>query len=321
VRSSTHAILAGLTLVAILMMVWGVAQTSKPRGASAVASHFASEACIADASGTCIAVGPYRRIASCSAVADAILPDLVEIGRVVATTRFYFENSPLGFRWTDRAHLDGPQQLEQLLTLQPDMVLVSEGARESHALQRLRERGIRVFDLGPMLGQAMVERNMLALAKLFGVAGRGEQLALDFRTRLARVAVNIPLGQRKRAVFVDLYDTQLYGGTLGSSYHDVLSHAGLIDIAANRHVAVPSLGGQRAWPHYRPEDLLLLDPDVIVTTTGKTQPLCNLPGLSRLRACSTAKVIELPVALIGDAGPGMLHAAEELHRRVYGSTT
>lgn len=317
-RSSTHAVLVGLALTAFLMMVWGVVQTAKPRGTSAATLHLANEGCVADASGTCVAVGSYRRIASCSAVADAILPDLIEVERVVSTTRFYFENNPLGFRWANRTHLDGPQQLEQLLALRPDLVLVSEGMRESHPLQRLRERGIPVFDLGPMLGQAMVERNMLALAKLFGATERGEQLAVDFRTRLARVAASIPPERQKHAVFVDLYDTQLYGGSVGSSYHDVLTHAGLIDIAATRHTAESSLGGQRAWPHYRPEDLLLLDPEVLVTTTGKTQPLCNLPGLDRLRACSTGSVIEMPGALISDPGPGMLRAAEELHRRVYG---
>jgi iron complex transport system substrate-binding protein len=203
--------------------------------------------------------------------------------------------------------------------LEPDLVLVSEGVEGSLPIRRLRERGLRVFDLGPMRGQAVVEQNLRALGSLLGVPKRGELLAQTFHERLERIALALPEAARKRAVYLELYDTQLYGGTVGSSYHDVLSRAGLIDIAATRVGAENRKDdAQRAWPHFRPEDLLLLDPDVLVTTTGKTRAICNLPGLMTLRACVTRGVVEFDGSLIGDPGPGMLVAAEELFRRVYG---
>lgn len=330
-RSSTHAALIALVLVALLVLVCGVAQTTKTAGvaqttkATDVArpnTPAANADCVQDASGTCVAVGAYRRIASCSTIADAVLPDLVEPERVVATTRQYFEHNALGFRWANRAHLEGPQQIELLLALHPDLVLVSEGVQGTLPIRRLRERGLRIFDLGPTLGQAFVAQNMRALGRLLSVPDRGERLATSFRERLERIAAKLPAPARKRAMYVELYDTQLYGGTVGSSYHDVLTHAGLIDVAAAGVGATPGeLAVQRAWPHYRPEDLLLLDPDVLVTTTGKTRALCNLPGLHHLRACETLGIFEFESSLIGDPGPGMLVAAEELYRRVYGTET
>ena len=106
----------------------------------------------------------------------------------------------------------------------------------------------------------------------------------------------------------------LYGGTAGTSFHDVLVSAGLDDVAARNH---------RDWPAYASEDVLALDPEIIVTNRGLALGICRHPGFDRLRACQEAaerrdpSIVELDSALLGDPGLPMLDAAEAIYRAVY----
>ena len=100
-------------------------------------------------------------------------------------------------------------------------------------------------------------------------------------------------------MWVSIFGDRLYGGTVGSSYHDLLVHAGCDDAAAGRY---------RAWQEYSLEDLLALDAELIVTSTGQGIALRRRPGADRLRA----RIIELPEAVAGDPGLGMVDAVEAL---------
>jgi iron complex transport system substrate-binding protein len=159
-----------------------------------------------------------------------------------------------------------------------------------------------------MRGLSNLRANMLALANALGDPARGERLYQRWSRRFRAIARDVPAGARKRALYVADYAGKLYGGTLGSSYHDVLEAAGLSDVAAARY---------RDWPNYDPEQLLALDPPLIVTELGMGEQLCDNVWLRALSACHTRAFVELPSQLIGDAGLGMLEAAEVLHDRVY----
>jgi len=90
----------------------------------------------------------------------------------------------------------------------------------------------------------------------------------------------------------------------------MLHAAGLIDVAAEQY---------RDWPHFDPEQVLAMDPDLIVTTEPSQPQLCRTAGLATLKACTlSGGIVVLPDGLIGNPALSMLDAAEELRRRVYG---
>ena len=124
------------------------------------------------------------------------------------------------------------------------------------------------------------------------------------------VAIDVPPAQRKTALYVSSYANQLYGGSVGTSYHDVLVSAGLRDISAER--------GYSSWTHFDPEQLIELDPDLLIAPDGTGRTLCCVGGLETLRACTHDGVIELNNDLLSDPGPRMLEAAQALRDRVYG---
>ncbi|WP_437877299.1 ABC transporter substrate-binding protein [Sorangium sp. So ce513] len=270
----------------------------------------ASPAALEDHAGALVPLRDFRRIASASTVADELLVELCEPDRVVAFTGYGARRSPRGYRYAGKARVEDTADVEALLALQPDLVILN-GYGDPRRIARLREAGLTVYDLGPMRGLATLVSNAHEVAALVGHPERGRRLAAALVQGMAAVAADIQPPQRRRGMYLSGYGGRLFGGTAGTSYNDVLTSAGLIDAAAAAH---------RDWPEYTAEQVLTLDPDVLVTNTGMRKILCAQAGLERLRACSApGGVVELDDALLGDPGPAMLEAAQTVRSAVYGA--
>jgi ABC-type hemin transport system substrate-binding protein len=139
---------------------------------------------------------------------------------------------------------------------------------------------------------------------------RGREFARGINARIASVAADIPAIGRKSAIYLGVHGTQFYGGARGTSYHDVLHYAGLVDRAAGRY---------EGWPAYTSEELFVLDPDVIVTPKGQGSALCQRASFSVLKACSASgRVVEVDDTLLVDPGVPMIDAAIAVRLAVYG---
>ena len=84
----------------------------------------------------------------------------------------------------------------------------------------------------------------------------------------------------------------------------------LVDAAAEHGVA--------CWTEYTPEQLLAINPEVIVTKHCMRAELCLLLGLDQLRDCRDPRgLTEVDNELLDDSGLPMLDAAEALFDAVY----
>lgn len=301
-----------LVLLAAVIYVGGTFSTSHGAARTAESGAHTSApitANVVDLTGHVVPCLPYQRIASASQLADGLLLELAEPERILALSHNGRVHDPDAHRYGKRAEISGPSDLERLITLGADLLVVNQVGAEAE-LARARAAGIAVFELGEMHGSATLEPSIMALATLLGDRARGERVWQRFSRRLRAVAGAIAPPQRKSALYVAIYANKIYGGTRGTSYYDVLTAAGLIDVAAQRY---------RGWPQYDPEQLLQLDPPLIVTDLAMARQLCSNVWLQRLRACAgeRAGVIEISGDLLGDPGLRMLDAAETLHDRVY----
>lgn len=262
---------------------------------------------LADATGTLIPLTPHSRIASGSALADPLLLALASPEQIVAFSAGAGRARD-AYRYAGKPSVDATRQLEQVIELEPDLVLVNS-LGEHARVQRLRDAGLQVFDLGPMWGVQTFLRNVSAVGWLLGRNDAARELAGQFQARLDAIARHLPRAARRTALYVSVEANQLYGGTRGTSFHDVLEYAGLVDVAARDF---------RGWPSYDPEQLLMLNPELIVTHTGMRAALCEQGQFQRLRACASQDaVIEVDPRLLDDAGIGMLDCAELIHRAAY----
>jgi iron complex transport system substrate-binding protein len=266
---------------------------------------------LADVSGHVVPLRRYQRIASGSTVTDDLLLELAEPERVVMLTHYGRTHNPDAHRYGQRATFGGPADLERMQQHGVDLLVLNHFGAPAE-LARARDAGLTVFNLGEMRGLATLLPNIEALAVLLGDRARGERLAARFARRIKAVAADIPARARKRAMYVAAHGGQLFGGGKRTSYHDVLTAAGLIDVAAEHF---------DGFPHYDPEQLLSLDPEIIVTQQAAVPLFCRIGGLGHLRACRDGGggVVGMDDALLSDPGLEMLEAAEVLRERVYGA--
>lgn len=247
----------------------------------------------------------YTRIVSTSIVTDRLLIELAEPDRILAFSAAGARESPWAFRYAGKPAVEGLGALEDLIALKPDLVLMSRFG-DAGRVAKLRAAGVEVFDLGELHGISSLGPIAAWVGALLGHPERATTLMQTFARRMAGVAAATGPHDRPSAVYVSVIGQALIGGTQGTSYHDVLVAAGLVDAAADRY---------QGWPQYSAEQLISLDPALLVTKTGMGNALCAYPGLERLRACSPGRVIELPPGMIEDPGLTMLETAELLFER------
>jgi iron complex transport system substrate-binding protein len=263
---------------------------------------------ILDGSGTAIPLRRYDRIVSTSLLSDRLLLELAEPDRVRAFSVASAKNSPWRWRFQGRPAVDGFGPLEAIIALKPDLVLINVYGTEAR-VERLREAGITVFNLGELRGMSTLLPMAEVIGELLGDAERGRRFAASFQQRMRRVATPLGDGQRRRAIYLAVIGSNIFGGTRGTSYHDVLTHAGLVDVAAERF---------RDWPQYRAEDIAALDPELVVTKDGMAEAVCAHPGLQDIGACRQPdRILTLPAGLVDEPGVAMLDAAEQLFAKAY----
>jgi ABC-type Fe3+-hydroxamate transport system substrate-binding protein len=269
------------------------------------------QAHVVDASGVPTQVTSFRRIVSASTVADGLLVDLIDKRRVLAFTAYSMNQGWQPQRFAGAVPIESITDVEGILNLKPDLVLASLHGSEQQ-VARLREAGIAVFNLGEMRGVSAFLRNIEALSHLLGIPAQGEQYARTFMRRLERIAAHLPQQGRKSVAYVAVFGSKLYGSGRNTNYTDVFRYAGVIDRGAEHY---------ENFPEYSAEQLLELDPDLIVAREGTREALCRYPGLNLLRACRDPQtsILELPEAVISSAGAEMLIAAESIHDFAYGT--
>jgi len=202
---------------------------------------------------------------------------------------------------------------EPVLALQPDLVIADRWS-PAETGERLREAGLPVLVVGNIEGLADVRATWSLLARATGTEARAAKLLADLEDRLAALlaAPGARAGLRALA-----YTNGGTGGWLagaGTTADEWLRLAGLANAAADRegHVRCSF------------EDLLLLDPDVLVVPgadnpdeRGGTETLVrDEPALASLRARRRGLVVTLPSWMYSTNSQHIVTAAEELARRL-----
>lgn len=267
---------------------------------------------VVDASGHTTPARDYRRIVCASSIAAAVVPELVNTNRIVMTTTWFAENHAKAYRLDHLASVNSLHGVESMMAVNPDLIIVHSMNHKNERVARLRETGVAVLDLGSMLGWQTLSRDILKLGQVLRQPERAKQLAQQLQRRLQQTALHVPREQRRSAMWLGVYGDKLSGGTLGSSYHDMLRFAGLRDIVAG---SVDS-----PWPSFSVEEALAYDPDVIVTggsSGSMAASLRAMPGLKEMRAIKANNIITMPNNT-DSTGPGLLEAAEFLCTAVYG---
>jgi iron complex transport system substrate-binding protein len=205
-----------------------------------------------------------------------LLPSLTETvcalgacDRLVATDRF--SNWPAQVQALPKAGGLDDASVEAIVSLRPDLILISHSQRITG---RLRELGVRTFALESQT-YADIGRTLTIIGRILGVPDRAAALEQSID------AAVLELGRRaarRRGAGPTVYfevDRAPYAAGPGSFIGELLARLGARNIVTN------DLG---PFPKLNPEYVVRHDPDVIFVSPAEASRLSERPGWDRLRA-------------------------------------
>lgn len=262
---------------------------------------------------------PPARIVPSSARSIEFLAALVGPERVAALPEQVFEYATLSDQEASFAALPRFQAYaaEPLLALRPDLVLGDPWqAAETH--QRLREAGVRVLVLPETDSWRSSAELLLALGRVLGREERAREVVADLETRVSALERSGAARAGLRAAGYSNFGSQGASAGAGTTLDEMIRLAGMLNAVAET--------GRTGHGPLSFEELMLLDPDVIVVSRPLSIPagssgdrggaseaiLRAEPSLAGLRAVREGRIVSLPPGLYACASHLIVAGAEAL---------
>jgi len=211
-----------------------------------------------------------------------------------------------------KPHVGGPvnPNLEEVVKLRPDVILATSINRRETvaALDRL---GLPVYITDPHSVNEMIA-SVERIGSVLGAEKSAAALAENLRARLAEVDRRLAHAAPRRVLFV-VWTGPLISIGRGTFIADALRRAGARSIVET--------GAE--WPHVNMEDIVRLQPEVIVFASaheGDTQreidALRSQPGWRDVNAMRSGSIVTVSDA-INRPAPRMVQAVEQLARSLH----
>lgn len=249
---------------------------------------------------------PQRVITMIPSITETVCA-LGACDRLVATDRY--SNWPEPVRALPKAGgLDDPT-IELIVSLKPDLVLISGSQRIT---ERLQELGLVSFALNTQ-SYADALHAVDAIGQLLGLTQRAAELKAAIERRVQSIGERAISRQRGAgpSVYFEV-DRTPYAAGPQSFIGEMLTRLGA------RNIVTPELG---AYPQLNPEYVVRQDPDIIFIERADVPSLTGRPGWSRMRAVREGRLCSFSEAVndtIVRAGPrvadGMQAMADCLER-------
>ncbi len=226
---------------------------------------------------------PPRRIIT-------LLPSLTETvcaldacDRLVATDRY--SNWPVQVQALAKAGGLDDAAVELIVSLRPDLVLLSRSQRIS---DRLRELGIPTFALNSDT-YADIGRNIELIGRILGTTARAATLERSIDDSVRAIAGEAVAARHRPGprVYFEVDDAPYAAGP-GSFIGELLARLG------TRNIVTADLG---PYPKLNPEWVVRHDPDVIFVSMQEAPRLAQRPGWDRIRAVKERRLCAFPAGV------------------------
>ena len=195
---------------------------------------------------------------------------------------------------------------EIILAAQPDLVIASTAGNDENSVRGLAELGVPVYVVAPRNVQSIFQ-TVENIGRITDCSEEGVRLLAEMKERLDRIKARLEGLPPVRAFFITWFDPLLTPGKI-TFENDVLSYANVQSITAD----IPQF-----YPRYSLEQVLIKDPDVILSIEHKGDPPpLRTAGWKDLRAVKTDKVFFLSEYL-QHPSPLFVDGVEDLARKLY----
>ena len=195
-----------------------------------------------------------QRIVSLMPSLTEMVFDLGRGDRVVAVTQY--SRRPAAVRQLPRVgsylHLD----LERILAMRPDLCLASRDGNPKAIVDRLEALGIAVYVFDPRSLEGIMDA-VTRLGTILHAAPRADEEVKAMRERLQQVDARVEGFSTRPRVFFQIDAGQIVSAGSNTFIDQLISRAGGKNLAA----------GGRPYPRYSWEEILAMDPEVVIITT------------------------------------------------------
>lgn len=188
---------------------------------------------------------------------------------------------------------------ESVIALNPDLVLIDASSGPQESIDAIESAGIKVVEVPEAWTITDIDSKVSAIGSAVGAPAQ----AVEYVSTLTSGTQQLTLSPTPRVAFLYLRGTSaiyLLGGA-GSGADSMISEAGGIDVGEQAQLG--------AFTPLNAEELIQLDPDVLLVMTnglesvGGIDGLLQLPGLAQTKAAATRSVIAVDDTLLLSFGP------------------
>ena len=189
--------------------------------------------------------------------------------------------------------------VESVIALYPDLVLIDASSGPQESIDALKNAGIKVVEVPEAWTIADIGSKVSAIGSAVGAPAQ----AVEYVSSLTLGAQQLTLSPDPRVAFLYLRGTSaiyLLGGA-GSGADSMISEAGGIDVGEQAQLG--------AFTPLNAEELIKLDPDVLLVMTnglesvGGIDGLLQLPGVAQTKAAASRSVIAVEDTMLLSFGP------------------
>jgi iron complex transport system substrate-binding protein len=201
--------------------------------------------------------------------------------------------------------------MEEIVALQPDLVLVTKSLNRLETVNALEQLGIATYATDPHTVEDIIASSK-RLGEILGAPEAGEKLAAELNQRLVKLKERLAGFPTKRVLFV-VWTEPLISAGENTFIADALRYAGAESIIETK----------RDWPQISLEEVVHLQPKYLVfaadhseTATEDVDQLALRPGWDELEAVKQKKFAVMSEA-VNRPAPRIVSAIEELARQLH----
>src|SRR6185503_5989600 len=199
--------------------------------------------------------------------------------------------------------------LERIISLQPQVVLISTSSQLEVFTKQLQNQNIAVFVTDPRDLDG-VFRSIEQIGLIVGHTQQAEQLIQNLRDRTRKVEEAVK-GRPPVRVFYQLSAEPLYTAGHDAFVTDLMRRAGAMSVTAD----VPG-----AWPKYSNESALAAQPEAIILPTGGSMGAANstvTEALAKSSAALQGRVYKINDDHLTRPGPRSVDGLEAMARALH----
>ncbi|WP_019535285.1 ABC transporter substrate-binding protein [Paenibacillus ginsengihumi] len=204
--------------------------------------------------------------------------------------------------------------VEKLLQLAPDVAFVTNHHHEKYpdVLDKIRQAGIQVVVVQSSANSFEdVYRSIRLMSAVTGTGDKAEQLIASMMKKKQEIQEKAAKIDKPKRVWIEVF-SGLHTTGANTFMHEMLQTINAVNVA----------GDQNGWIQLTEEQVVALDPEVIITTYGKRngqteEEVMKRPGWSGVSAVANKQVFDVDNERVNRPGPHMMDGVEILAAAIY----